>query len=582
MKNTELVQNNIFISNTYKKALLPCMLSILSANINVIVDGILVGQKLGGNALAAINLCMPLNLLLCVIGSFISAGTAINSSKAIGQNQPSKSNEYYKLGVTMSAVVSILFTVGGIVFLNSICLFLCSDIEVLFYVHSYSLITIIGAIFRISIYIPFWYLRIDGQNKEISRIMMVLTFGNILLDILFVYIMNMGVFGAGLANVIATALAMLLGFYYLRNNKSDFQFNFKINISQISIKSIVADGLPSSLNNLCSTIRMLTINIILLSLGGASLVAIFTAVNGIFSIGECIILGIPQASNAMLGVYTGERDYNSSKLIIKTEMYMGAICSAIFFALCLLISPYVNNLYGISDSISTPVLLMAISIFPGLICNILSSYYNITGKNVLSSFIIVIRLIVLTYISINLAILININIFSFMLITELLTLLVIYIITLHYYLNNKAVDRFLLCKMNNELSGKVINFSVENAKQSICDASEKIADFCNNNGLESKDTIKIQLAIEEALVLVSDLNNNEHVELNGFDIRVFLYDDLSGIRIRYDGLDFNPFAGNMDTSDYMGIKMISDLLETVAYRRTFGVNTMILLLEDKA
>lgn len=582
MKNTELVQNNIFISNTYKKALLPCMLSILSANINVIVDGILVGQKLGGNALAAINLCMPLNLLLCVIGSFISAGTAINSSKAIGQNQPSKSNEYYKLGVTMSAVVSILFTVGGIVFLNSICLFLCSDIEVFFYVHSYSLITIIGAIFRISIYIPFWYLRIDGQNKEISRIMMVLTFGNILLDILFVYIMNMGVFGAGLANVIATALAMLLGFYYLRNNKSDFQFNFKINISQISIKSIVADGLPSSLNNLCSTIRMLTINIILLSLGGASLVAIFTAVNGIFSIGECIILGIPQASNAMLGVYTGERDYNSSKLIIKTEMYMGAICSAIFFALCLLISPYVNNLYGISDSISTPVLLMAISIFPGLICNILSSYYNITGKNVLSSFIIVIRLIVLTYISINLAILININIFSFMLITELLTLLVIYIITLHYYLNNKAVDRFLLCKMNNELSGKVINFSVENAKQSICDASEKIADFCNNNGLESKDTMKIQLAIEEALVLVSDLNNNEHVELNGFDIRVFLYDELSGIRIRYDGLDFNPFAGNMDTSDYMGIKMISDLLETVAYRRTFGVNTMILLLEDKA
>lgn len=582
MKNTELVQNNIFISNIYKKALLPCMLSILSANINVIVDGILVGQKLGGNALAAINLCMPLNLLLCVIGSFISAGTAINSSKAIGQNQPSKSNEYYKLGVTMSAVVSILFTVGGIVFLNSICLFLCSDIEVFFYVHSYSLITIIGAIFRISIYIPFWYLRIDGQNKEISRIMMVLTFGNILLDILFVYIMNMGVFGAGLANVIATALAMLLGFYYLCNNKSDFQFNFKINISQIRIKSIIADGLPSSLNNLCSTIRMLTINIILLSLGGASLVAIFTAVNGIFSIGECIILGIPQASNAMLGVYTGERDYNSSKLIIKTEMYMGAICSAIFFALCLLISPYVNNLYGISDSISTPVLLMAISIFPGLICNILSSYYNITGKNVLSSFIIVIRLIVLTYISINLAILININIFSFMLITELLTLLVIYIITLLYYLNNKAVDRFLLCKMNNELSGKVINFSVENAKQSICDASEKIADFCNNNGLESKDTMKIQLAIEEALVLVSDLNNNEHVELNGFDIRVFLYDDLSGIRIRYDGLDFNPFAGNMDTSDYMGIKMISDLLETVAYRRTFGVNTMILLLEDKA
>ena len=579
---TELKHNNTFISNTFKRALIPCMLSILSANINVIVDGILVGQKIGSNALAAINLCMPISLFLCVIGSFFSSGTAINSSKLQGVTVSSKSNEYFKADIILSYVTSVIVTILGVLLLNPICSFLCSNADVFPYVRAYALITIIGAIFKIMLYIPFWYLRLDGKNKEVSYMMAVLTIGNVILDVLFVFVLNFGVFGAGLANVIATALSFALGMYYLCKPGSSFEFDYKVNWKAIKAKNIIFDGAPSSINNLCGTIRFLIINSILLSVGGASLVAVFTALMGVFSIGECIILGIPQATTAMLGVYVGEKDNDSCRLIINTELKYGAIISAVFIVLCLIASPVVGKIYGLDDNMFLPLLFMSISIFPSLVCQAISGYYNISGKNTLSIIIIVSRLIVMTYIGLLIAIKFEISEFFFFIFAEITTLIILYIITGIYCFKHKNVDRFMLCKLTHERKGQVINFSVENNKEKICEACEMISEFCTENGLDAKETMKIQLAIEEALVLISELNAKTAEIIDGFDIRAFLTDDIKGLRIRYDGLDFNPFDGKMDSDDYMGIRMINSMLETTVYKRTFGVNTLILLLKEKA
>lgn len=576
----ELKQTNSFINNTYKKALFPCMLSILSANINVIVDGILVAQKLGNNALAAINLCMPINLVLCVIGSFVGAGSAINASKAMGESTEDAANEYYKAGFIFAYIFSLIFSIFGILFLTPICKFVCADNGIFPFVYAYSLVTIIGSIFKIMIYIPFWYLRLDGKNKEVTYIMAVLTFGNIILDVIFVFVFNGGVYGAALANVIATAFAFFMGVYYLQKDESSFSFSLKINYKHISYKKIIADGIPSSLSNLCSTFRMIIINSLFLSFGGASLVALFTAVNGVFGIGECIILGVPQASNAMLGVYVGEHDHQSCKLILKTEMVIGAICSGIFLLACVILSPFIKSIYGLNESLFLPLFLMAISIFPSLVCNILSSYYNITGKNALSSIIIFLRLIFTTYLGIQLSIITGISVFTFYIFSEITTLIFIYIYSGICHKKNNKLDRYMLYNISNEENGRVINFSVRNDKADICNASEMVSEFCENNGFNVKETMRLQLAIEEALVLISEVNEQNKSILDGFDIRAFSIENVNGIRIRYDGYDFNPFAGKMDTSEYMGINMIMNMLETTEYKRTFGVNTLILLLKD--
>lgn len=55
-------QNALFVKSLFRRAVFPGIITILSVNINVIADGILVGRKIGSEALATINLNQPLIL----------------------------------------------------------------------------------------------------------------------------------------------------------------------------------------------------------------------------------------------------------------------------------------------------------------------------------------------------------------------------------------------------------------------------------------------------------------------------------------------------------------------------------------
>ena len=66
---TALAQNAMFIRSAYRKAVITGMVAIMSAIFNVFVDGILVGRRIGPDALAAINLSLPGYLTPRVLGA---------------------------------------------------------------------------------------------------------------------------------------------------------------------------------------------------------------------------------------------------------------------------------------------------------------------------------------------------------------------------------------------------------------------------------------------------------------------------------------------------------------------------------
>ena len=113
--------------------------------------------------------------------------------------------------MNVSVLASVFITALGLIFLRPLVSFLGADGATFEYVRQYVKIMLIGALPKIVIYIPFWYLQLDGQHADVSVMMAGMALINIVLDVLFVYYMNMGVYGAGLANMIATAAACLYG-----------------------------------------------------------------------------------------------------------------------------------------------------------------------------------------------------------------------------------------------------------------------------------------------------------------------------------------------------------------------------------
>ena len=216
MADIGLRQDEAFLRRAFHKSLLPCVLSILSQNINILADGIIVGQRIGTDGLSAINLCVPVYLVLCIVGSFLVSGTAIQASRAIGRRQTEQSRKLYNTAVWSCVAAGIAVTAAGLALCAPISALLCPDETVRPLVMEYNLVTLIGALPKILIYAPFWFLRMDGRARLVVWMMLIMGGGNVVLDLVFLYPLGMGIGGAAWATVLAQLLSAAASLVYLR------------------------------------------------------------------------------------------------------------------------------------------------------------------------------------------------------------------------------------------------------------------------------------------------------------------------------------------------------------------------------
>lgn len=575
-QSDRLQQDEAFLRKAFHASLLPCILSILSQNINILADGILVGQRIGTDGLSAISLCVPVYLVLCVIGSFLVSGTAIQASKAIGRQQSEKSQEMYQTAVWSCIAASLVVTATGFFLSRPLTALLCSDPAIRPLVWEYTSITLIGALPKILIYVPFWFLRMDGRAKMVARMMLVMGVGNIVLDLLFLYPLDLGIGGAAWASVISTAIACAMGFFYLCGRDSGFRLGRRCITSLQDWKNIAADGSPSALNNIFQTLRLLAVNTLLMEAGGSQLVAAFTAVNCISAFSLSIVDGVPQAASAMLGIYSGERDNGSAALLIRREWRTGIWCCGAFAAVVILCADGIAFVYGLPLSLRFAMVCLSAGMFPALGCTILSGYYNVSGHVRWANAIIFCRVFLASAVSLYAALALDLSPWWFLVLSELITLLLWYATTTIYHRHHPERTRYLLMDRSLEEAGQVVNFSVSGDTEQICQASQKIADFCQENQMNPRQVMRISLAIEEVMTMIVQENPDTAVR---FDVRVFSLQEALGIRIRYDGRAYNPFDQRKPHDEqYLGIQLIADMMETIVYQRTFGVNTVQLLL----
>lgn len=573
---TGLVQNGDFLNRTYRAALVPGILSILSGCVNIIADGVLVGRRLGPEGLAAINLCVPVYLALCVAGSFFVSGAAINSSREIGANRMDKAGAYYRMGITVCLIASAAATVAGVVFSGGIAAFLCRDARILPMVREYTLVTLAGAFPKILLYVPFWYLRLDGKNKAVVVMMTLMAAGNIALDLLFLYVLESGVPGAALASVLATAIACIYGFISL--SRGNFHFSPGLP-GKAELRAMNAAGSPAAMNNLLQTLRLLCVNSLLLKYGGSMMVAEFSVINGISAFAEAVTVGVPQAGTAMLGIYHGERDNKSAGILLGLEAKTGVLLCLVFGLIIVPGSELIAAAYGLGSSMRFPMLCLAASLIPALWNNILSGYYSVSEQIWLSNLVIVLRVFVCSVTALLVLLKTGAAAWLFLIIGEVLTIAVWFPVTGLLAGREPMKSRFFLMDRTLEKAGRVINFSMVSDAEKICAACEQITSFCGANGMKPGQTMRVSLALEEMLTLAAAVNAPREIL---FDIRVFAVQEEIGIRIRYNGKTYNPLAAERETGDgdelYMGMRMLQKMVELVEYQNTFGVNTLLILL----
>jgi hypothetical protein len=245
----------------------------------------------------------------------------------------------------------------------------------------------------------------------------------------------------------------------------------------------------------------------------------------------------------------------------------------------------IQNLYGLSESILAPLLWLCLSVFPALLINILSTYYNMAGMDLQANGLIFLRGFAMSVIGLRLVIAADYPVFAFLLLAELSTAALWWGATGIHHLRHPQDTRYLMTDMEHEKRGRVLNFSVEADLDEIVTASERISAFCAANGMSDRETMRFEMSMEEVMTLIRQVNVDAGVQDLRFDLRAYSIRDVRGIRIRYSGIAFNPFnfapvSGSVEDDMYMGVRMIKKMVEAVNYQRAFGVNTLQILLKE--
>ena len=130
------MKNRIQLSDhfTYSRLLrftLPSIVMMIFTSIYSVVDGLFVSNFVGKIPFAAINLIMPILIVLGALGFMVGTGGSAIVAKTLGEQDADRANRYFSMLVYATAAGGVLLTVLGELFLRPMCILLGAEGEML-------------------------------------------------------------------------------------------------------------------------------------------------------------------------------------------------------------------------------------------------------------------------------------------------------------------------------------------------------------------------------------------------------------------------------------------------------------------
>ncbi|TVL67258.1 MATE family efflux transporter [Brachyspira hyodysenteriae] len=264
-----------------------------------IIDIIFISHIVGDYGVVALGNSASIMFIITSVSLGLSIGGSIIISKYKGANDTIKYHQSISTLLFLSALFSIIISVLGIIFSKHILIFMNVPKESFNYAYDYIRIIFSGVFFIFLYGSISSIIKSSGKEKVSLYFIIVASITNILLDFLFVYVLELSVKGASFATVISQALSFLLSLYFIRK---DIIFNIDINI----IKELIYVSFPCIFQMLIINISFFIINIMM---NKYDVITGFTIGLKINTFIGMISWSIGEALSILVSKSIGERDY---------------------------------------------------------------------------------------------------------------------------------------------------------------------------------------------------------------------------------------------------------------------------------
>lgn len=272
-------------------------------------DTYIVSQTIGVHAFAAVGSTHSINVLVLGLAIGLTSGLSVITAQRFGKKDEKAIRENLAASVIIAGTVSVILTILAVTFRRNILEFMNTPHELIDFANDYLTMMFFGLSGIVLFNLVSNLLRAIGNTKAPLVFLAIASVLNVVLDLFFILVLDMGVGGAGLATVIAQFISGFIGLIYIKRSvpmfrihKEDWSAGFK------QIKEHSAIAFPMGFQTSLIAIGMIVVSMTLNTLGPEA-VAATTAAQKIDSLATKPLMAI----GVTMATYTAQ-NYGADKL----------------------------------------------------------------------------------------------------------------------------------------------------------------------------------------------------------------------------------------------------------------------------
>lgn len=341
-------KENLLKENELKLVLryiIPSMGGMVGMSLYIFADTFFIANGVGSLGLTSLNIALPLFSIFTGTGLLIGIGGATIFSISKGSGDKVKEESSFYVALKIGIILSFIYTIVGLLFSEKIAYLLGASNQTIEMVNMYiqTIFYFIGAFIINNILLAF--IRNDGQPKLTMVAMLVSTLGNIILDYIFIYIFNWGMFGAAAATGFSPIVSILIlsTHFFKSNNTLKIK---KVRVTILRIKEIIECGTASFITEMSSGAVIFFFNIVVLKIAGDIGVAAYGIIANVALVAVSIFNGIGQGLQPLISVNFGAKRYNRLKRIIKHGLTIALGLGSIFFIIAVVFPNEITMMFN--------------------------------------------------------------------------------------------------------------------------------------------------------------------------------------------------------------------------------------------
>ena len=577
------------VSKSLYRNLLPAqMFSLAISGLNGILTSMIIGNFMGSDCLAVFGFITPLNCIHTLLGTGISAGAQILCGRFIGRGDNDSISDVYSAAMLFCILAGGILTVLYQFFPNAVAALLGASGESLKLTAGYLRGLSWGMIFQILSSSMIVFLQLDNAGFTMYLAIGVMTAGNIAGDLVDIFLVKGGMFGAGVAASISNVLFTLVVLIYYYSPKCGTKIKLRGFNGKIG-KDIIVFGMPTFMMFIAMTFRNLIMNKVALGISGAAAMTALGVMGSMDALAAPFNRGGDYTVNIISSILYGERDKNSLRELLPTALSYDYPMHSGCYVIVFLFASMFARLFGVKGDlvpfVTTAIRLNLLYLLANDMFLLVTSIYRGIGRNGLINVAMILNYFVFpVFFCLTLPKVFGINGFwlSYVLPEVFVALILVLWASKKRGSLPKRMSEVIYIPEETGIGKRDrLDLTIRDEKD-ISSAAANAMSFCKSKGMSESLANSCSLCIEEMTAAILERGKKLELKKKEVDLRLIYENNGISMILRDNYPPFNPMEwGEInENEETIGVRMVIKMAKSVVYNTVLNLNVLTIRVEQ--